>query len=148
MTFPARHRLIAHKQRHTNKRPVPCNRCEKRFKNKYDLKIHYRCHDDLRKYVCDICNKSFRAHTHMTNHKESHAVENTLQCPHCDQLYKTKMTLRRHIESMHTNRFDFVCPFEKCKKAFGLKFRLQVSNTKTFYCRFILNITFFIAETH
>lgn len=116
-----------HRARHNSERPVPCDRCDKAFKNKYDLKVHERSHDDTRKYVCGICGNAFRARTHLNNHVESHAAVNNYPCKFCDQKYKTQITLTRHMVSMHTNKDEFHCG--ECGKTFGLKFRYEVSGS-------------------
>jgi len=59
-------------QVHSAERPFKCDKCNARFKDKYNLKVHQRIHTGEKPYNCIICNKRFNQKSALTSHLKIH----------------------------------------------------------------------------
>ncbi|XP_044731663.1 zinc finger protein OZF-like [Chrysoperla carnea] len=96
-----RHKLTHLKQR-PGKKLIPCQRCDKSFQDKRDLKSHNKeAHSQIEKYVaCHVCGKSVckkNLSTHLAIHKE----RDKIPCDLCSNTFISQSTLSAHIKNVH-----------------------------------------------
>ena len=126
-----------------------CDKCDKRFTQKYALTDHIRSEHSNIKLECPMCNLTFQKRTEWTKHKiiahstdaryacqfcdkrfgsesdrmshEKVHKEPEFQCHICSKLLKSKEALDAH-EKMHTGEKPFTCSI--CDAGFTSKGRL------------------------
>ena len=126
-----------------------CDKCDKRFTQKYALTDHIRSEHSNIKLECPMCNLTFQKRTEWTKHKiiahptdpkyicqfcDQHFGSETsrlaherihkeaeFQCQHCAKLLKSKNALNAH-EKMHTGEKPFTCSI--CSAGFTSSSRL------------------------
>ena len=57
-----------------NKQYFLCNKCNKKFLNKINLKFHSREHIKQNPFICNICQKTFGVYFNLLNHLKIHKV--------------------------------------------------------------------------
>ena len=57
-----------------NKQYFLCNKCDKKFLNKINLKFHSREHIKQNPFICNICQKTFGVYFNLLNHLKIHKV--------------------------------------------------------------------------
>ena len=112
-----------------------CDICEKRFKNKYNLKEHMSCvHSEARPFKCEDCSSSFKMDNHLKKHitrvhnftkknLKYHSNIKNYQCGICSKTFKRSSALNIHAMSIHTNAKDFEC--DLCSRKFKDKYSLK-----------------------
>ncbi len=70
-TFKDKRYLKQHEFRvHKIGKRINCDRCDKKFKRNYDLKIHLQYHLNEKNFTCSCCQKSFNAKKDLNNHQK------------------------------------------------------------------------------
>ncbi|CDQ93834.1 unnamed protein product [Oncorhynchus mykiss] len=114
---------------HTNRKPLKCPACRKRYKTRGGLKTHQRIHStesnhhckkcgqsfsllqQWKKHMknhteeesptCHVCSKPFKLPNHLKTHMRCHSVEKSSQCPTCGKHFKSAKELKKH-QRIHT----------------------------------------------
>lgn len=91
--------IIIHNQKCNLKTcTLACNKCDKIFANKIDLKYHKRKHLDVSP-ICQFCHKKFNNQQSYNIHIKRHTMGMRYNCDYCDKAYFTKSELQRHIQT-------------------------------------------------
>uniref|UniRef100_A0A4Y0BR94 Transcription factor grauzone n=1 Tax=Anopheles funestus TaxID=62324 RepID=A0A4Y0BR94_ANOFN len=91
---------------------VQCDRCEKWFDNKLNLRNHFkRVHDEAGPIQCDECLHVSPNRRALVYHKaRAHGQKQMYECEYCGKKLNTKLTLKEHL-SIHTNIPLYSCEF-------------------------------------
>ncbi|XP_052896829.1 transcription factor grauzone-like [Anopheles moucheti] len=91
---------------------VQCDRCEKWFDNKLNLRNHFkRVHDEAGPIQCDECQHVSPNRRALIYHKaRAHGQKQLYECEYCGKKLNTKLTLKEHL-SIHTNIPLYSCEF-------------------------------------
>ncbi|KRX80012.1 Histone H4 transcription factor, partial [Trichinella sp. T6] len=108
-TFSNRKGLLFHLMRHArgDECRYECDKCLKKFKSEYLLKVHKKCHEY--KVVCDICGRPAVSKSNLKKHMlHMHKSQCDFKCSKCDKRFKTVQGMRAH-EFSHTNNVMHPC---------------------------------------
>ena len=86
----------------TGRKTFACQKCNKQFSRKSNLKKHMMCHSDERPFQCDVCFKRFRRKEVLTTHMKIHIDRKVTYCDHCGKRFINVRTLKKHLETFHT----------------------------------------------
>uniref|UniRef100_A0A3Q2PKS6 C2H2-type domain-containing protein n=1 Tax=Fundulus heteroclitus TaxID=8078 RepID=A0A3Q2PKS6_FUNHE len=101
--------LKSHEKTHmVRERPFLCHICCKTFPCKHTLMSHIQRHSSEKPYVCTVCSKGFTNQGCLTKHKKIHSSETPYECCKCGRRFKKKNQLTQHIK-MHSGIKDFIC---------------------------------------
>lgn len=150
--------FASHMRKHVDKNntkveeeEVKCDKCDRTFKNKGNLKYHTtKVHKNVG-YACTLCDKSFKnyitrkdhmvfAHgakyrysctlcpfktqgnSNYVLHMRSHTGEKPIKCTECSKTFSCNSYLKSHMAT-HSNEKNFLC--EYCNKSFSLMHPLR-----------------------
>ena len=94
-----------------------CQKCNKQFSTKGNLKIHVKLHTGQFKFYCDTCRKGFNNLSHYKQHMRGHEGVR-YHCQYCYKLFVNKVNLQYHLSS-HTGQYRFKC--EICGQGINAK---------------------------
>lgn len=130
--------LQGHVMRIHNKveKTFACDRCDRRFINKYELKYHKANHEEQRRFMCDMCGKSLSTKNDLASHRLIHTGERPFTCSLCQKGFIRKSQLEEHMRQ-HTDGYSYQC--EICGKQYSSKRSLQRhllihSDTRPYKC--------------
>ncbi|XP_053674584.1 transcription factor grauzone-like [Anopheles nili] len=91
---------------------VQCDKCERWFDGKYNLRRHIRyIHDEEGQIICDICQHVSPNRRALNHHKQRvHSHTETYDCEFCGKQRNTKLGLREHMAT-HTKIPLYSCEF-------------------------------------
>ena len=118
--------LNKHKDTHVNVR-YSCEECSLTFKSNYRRKIHVLgIHEKKFDYECEKCNKKFcmRGQLKMHNFYPCNSKEKQIFCcEYCSKQFTTNFRMKVHIDRTHLNIKTFLCT--ECDKDFSGRSNLQ-----------------------
>lgn len=81
---------------------LPCDVCNKPFRNLKNLKQHKKVHEVGDRHVCDVCGKEFLRKAYLIIHKRKiHPKADNkikaLECYICKQYYRSLLALKTHM---------------------------------------------------
>ncbi|XP_029636643.1 zinc finger protein 236 [Octopus sinensis] len=110
-----------------------CENCEFKTDTTHKLLIHKEIHSDQRPYTCDICWKGFKQFSQMRNHQMIHAEHQsndadrwytTKQCDICKRTFANQKCLSKHVQAVHSKIKPYVCSY--CGHSTARKAMLQL----------------------
>ena len=102
--------LVQHIKRvHDENKPNKCDKCDKSFMFKSELKRHQSTHGAVKQFSCDLCGKCFGRKYNLLRHRDAHTCEE-----HSKPNAKTA--------KVHDTVKQFSC--DNCNKSFGRKYHL------------------------
>jgi DNA-directed RNA polymerase subunit RPC12/RpoP len=124
-TFTRKSNLKRHQDSvHSTERPFQCPYCSFSTKRKDILDRHIREKHFGVRYNCEICKESFTQLTSLKRHANSvHNQKKTYKCDFCDVEFPRKDNLVRHVNSVHQNLRPHVCT--ECGDVFKLPQHLK-----------------------
>lgn len=99
--FKERFNVNKHMKIHNGEKNCVCKICGKGFLFKSDLSIHMRVHTGERPYVCKTCGKSFTIRGALTIHMRQHTGEMPFTCSTCGQAFRYSNSLSVHMSKAH-----------------------------------------------
>eukprot|EP01084_Bolivina_argentea_P156514 272798_1 len=113
-------RFKKHMRCHTNERPYKCDKCDKAFTVRCNLKQHISSvHTKEKKFKCKHCGRGFIRSDRLKEHERTHTGEKPLKCPFCEQHFATSGRLNKH-KKKHTG---YKCRF--CTKVYKTEYQLK-----------------------
>lgn len=77
---------------------LPCNICQKKFKNRKNLCAHYKTHYSDTRFQCNICWKYYKDSSKLKKHKRLvHSENRDYKCTVCGKTFKENEKLLRHL---------------------------------------------------
>lgn len=102
-TFKSNRNLYDHLRRvHSKIKRHQCNYCDKKFVDKYMLKVHLRYHTGLRPYQCKLCDKSFIRSDGLKEHMATHGERAAYYCGECGKKFACRRSITRHSCTIST----------------------------------------------
>ena len=77
-------------------RRFQCQRCDKQFGTRVQLKHHMNIHLGLKPYPCKECGKSFTQPTHLSVHRRTHNGFKPYMCSICRKTFAIASNMRKH----------------------------------------------------
>ena len=77
-------------------RRFQCQRCDKQFGTRVQLKHHMNIHLGLKPYPCKECGKSFTQPTHLSVHRRTHNGFKPYMCSICEKTFAIASNMRKH----------------------------------------------------
>ena len=100
--FAFQSRLDQHMTSHiSNKLSCPKKKCDKQFKNIWDLNRHMRCHTKGGWHYCDFCDYKNKDKRNTDSHMRIHSTDDEdkpYECEKCGKRMRFSMQFRRHKE--------------------------------------------------
>ena len=129
--------MKSHMYTHTDKRPFPCSKCNKRFKNKMYLVNHLKTH--VKTFQCEICGAYFALAANLRAHKAARHEGKNAQCKECGKILSRNVSLLKHIRQVHRKNKPFICV--TCGLACGDRLQLRRherthTGEKPFQCQY------------
>lgn len=119
--------LITHMRSHTNEYSFPCSLCEKKYKDRGNLKRHmdrhHSGHKRTRNFICESCGKGFFSKHDVKIHMRTHTGETPYACTDCPARFTQLGALLRH-KKRHTGEKEHMCSI--CSKRFCTKEELKM----------------------
>uniref|UniRef100_A0A3P9PSI5 Zinc finger and BTB domain containing 24 n=1 Tax=Poecilia reticulata TaxID=8081 RepID=A0A3P9PSI5_POERE len=109
-TFTQKKQLKSHYRVHTGKSLPECDLCHHKFMDAAQLKKHLRTHTGEKPFTCEICGKCFTAKSTLQTHIMIHRGEKPYKCSICEKSFSDPSARRRHIAS-HSGKKPFTCSF-------------------------------------
>lgn len=95
---------------HSTKKRIPCDECDKSFKNNRSLQAHkLRKHSPEGPHQCDFCPRLFTRRSDLNQHRSYHI--NHYRCYQCDKRFARKFNLKEHLLSHSGKRQCDQCGF-------------------------------------
>lgn len=95
--------LSTHKKRHNPQ--VPCEECDLKFINQYELGVHIRAQHKKEKLLsCQFCTKSFSRMADYNKHQVVHTGERRFPCPMCEKRFTQSGNLKKHVTFVHRDK--------------------------------------------
>jgi len=104
-------------------KPYRCEKCNKTFRNKQNLKKHQRIHVVEKAYTCEECGKKFALHDYLKLHSLVHTQIKLHVCNQCEKKFTLSCNLIVH-KRIHTGEKNFEC--NQCEKRFATKEGLKI----------------------
>ncbi|XP_029438343.1 zinc finger protein 420-like [Rhinatrema bivittatum] len=123
--FSQRVQLRNHSYTHTGEKPHACQVCGRAFSTKSNLNGHVRIHTGSRPHVCPFCGKSFYRGPHLRVHLRCHTGEKPYTCEHCGKHFADSSTLGKHRRS---SSGCMTLKVSEYLKSTGLEFRRRNSS--------------------
>ena len=124
LTFESKHLKKHVRDRHKPKRGIntelnECEKCDKKFKSRQNLRIHIKTtHDQIKDAMCSACGKAFSRQELLKLHTQRvHEGRRDHKCDKCGKSFFRSEQLKDHINSVHEGRKDYVC--SSCGKGFS-----------------------------
>ncbi|KAF2902112.1 hypothetical protein ILUMI_04075 [Ignelater luminosus] len=96
-TFKSNRNLNDHLRRvHSKIKKHHCTYCDKKFVDKYMLRVHIRCHTGVRPYQCTVCEKAFIRSDGLREHMTTHGQRTLYDCRDCGKKFTSKRGVTRH----------------------------------------------------
>ena len=89
-----------------------CDKCEKDFGQKIQLKIHQESHNSFYSKPCNQCAKIYKTERGLQEHIHSMHLEKHLNCDECENMFSTIKCLNNHKKQVHVLK-SFKC--DQCK---------------------------------
>ncbi|KAJ8665016.1 hypothetical protein QAD02_006678 [Eretmocerus hayati] len=99
-----------------------CKICGKILGSKKNLRNHIKTHERKKLYSCRNCDKKFLYASHLQFHAKTHQDQREFSCDICDKRLRLKKSLVAHA-LVHTDRGSYVCKI--CNLKFKNKSRLK-----------------------
>lgn len=99
---------------------IPCDQCERRFRNQQEYIVHMNRHRDDMMMTCELCGRTILQKNliaHLTIHQKR------IMCEHCAKSFKSYYVLRDHVRLVHMRPEYYECNFchKKIRKMQKLK---------------------------
>lgn len=95
--FKSNRNLNDHLRRvHSKIKRHHCTYCDKKFVDKYMLKVHIRSHTGVRPYKCNICEKAFIRSDGLKEHMRIHGQGAFYQCKMCERRFVSRKSITKH----------------------------------------------------
>ena len=128
--FKAKHMsgIVAHRHKHSDERPFPCEFCDRRFKIRRTLNDHLARHnrDNLEKiYKCSSCKRAYAFRKDWMAHEKNHELRKTKRfaCTLCEYKASLPEGLAGHMRNMHSDERPYKC--DMCPYAFKVNKTLK-----------------------
>lgn len=84
-----------------------CHVCGKESSNFYALRKHILYNHQMeRKFECTICDKKFKQRYNLKEHMAVHTGESLYNCPHCEWRFKSSANMHTHIKRRHRTEWE------------------------------------------
>uniref|UniRef100_T1GBR1 C2H2-type domain-containing protein n=1 Tax=Megaselia scalaris TaxID=36166 RepID=T1GBR1_MEGSC len=84
-----------------------CHVCGKESSNFYALRKHILYNHQMeRKFECTICDKKFKQRYNLKEHMAVHTGESLYNCPHCEWRFKSSANMHTHIKRRHRAEWE------------------------------------------
>ncbi|XP_023807699.2 zinc finger and BTB domain-containing protein 24 [Oryzias latipes] len=107
-SFTQKRQLKNHYRTHTGKSLPECAECQRRFMDTAQLKKHLRTHTGEKPFTCEICGKCFTAKSTLQTHIRIHRGEKPFDCGVCGKTFSDPSARRRHAAT-HSGKKAFTC---------------------------------------
>ena len=97
----------------------PCPKCDKVFKNDFNMRAHMRVHTVYPPQNCKLCEYVAKYPANLRKHKIRVHEEKILKCDNCSFKAKNAATMEKHIENEHRKPTHFtceICSYDTTKK--------------------------------
>jgi hypothetical protein len=91
------------KQHSRQSEPLPCNKCDEDFPDKYTLRMHGKTHKGQTIHTCTDCEFSANTSQQLDDHMNKHRGTRPFQCSECGLMFAARADLRAHITRTHRN---------------------------------------------
>ncbi|CAF4210133.1 unnamed protein product, partial [Rotaria magnacalcarata] len=91
------------KQHSRQSEPLPCNKCDEDFPDKYTLRMHGKTHKGQTIHSCTNCEFSANTSQQLEDHMNKHRGTRPFQCSECGLMFAARADLRAHITRTHKN---------------------------------------------
>ena len=99
-----------------------CDKCDKIFYNKANLKRHSQSVHEGVRFTCEQCPASFSFHDALRSHMKHIHGGLRFACSECPKVFSYKNNLQNHVKAIHKG-IQFEC--ELCSKKFSTKGNLK-----------------------
>lgn len=115
---------------HRNEQPYICEKCEKSFSIKSNLKRHMQSHMREEQFTCWKCGIKCSSEKKLAIHFRIHETISH-KCPECGKLFQNKSNLTRHLK-IHSNEREHSCDFcdYRAGRIYHLKRHIQRNHVK------------------
>lgn len=111
--------------------PYQCDKCNKSFNSRKNIKRHMKVHSDdiqySRNHKCQVCNRTYKRSDHLARHMISHSENpKPFSCEICISRFSNRSHLNRHIR-LHrkTNSIDPRFHCDQCGVEFPKRSKLR-----------------------
>ncbi|KAB0797596.1 hypothetical protein PPYR_08589 [Photinus pyralis] len=119
--------LKRHSFKHSDKKPFPCEKCDKGCLTAESLRRHMVTHEEnyMKKvHICSVCGKEFPYPSILAEHMKHHTGEKPFLCSICGKGFRQKSNLEQHHLCSHCGYKPYKC--EVCEKRYTSKGVLKV----------------------
>lgn len=93
--------LEIHMKFHLKQKDWHCDKCDKQYYTKADLKTHVLAVHDKVTYPCKVCGVILKSKITFARHKRIHDVSLQKTCSFCTKRFTTTNALNKHVRSRH-----------------------------------------------